>query len=98
MSPIQDLITTPSFGMGTTSGSFALKGLNASKDAPIATMLRKAGCIVIGKANLSVCFLLRFLVTTLTDIGMGQREGLRRHERMVSGGRSDPVAIRQRRC
>ncbi|KAF9776438.1 hypothetical protein IL306_005373 [Fusarium sp. DS 682] len=43
----------PSFGMGTTSGSFALKGLNASKDAPIATMLRKAGCIVIGKANLS---------------------------------------------
>ncbi|EEU37128.1 uncharacterized protein NECHADRAFT_52302 [Fusarium vanettenii 77-13-4] len=50
---LKDLITTPSFGMGTTSGSFALKGLNASNDAPIATMLRKAGCIVIGKANLS---------------------------------------------
>ncbi|KAL2673845.1 hypothetical protein Neosp_012289 [[Neocosmospora] mangrovei] len=50
---LKDLITTPSFGMGTTSGSFALKGLNASKDAPIATTLRNAGCIVIGKANLS---------------------------------------------
>ncbi|UPK93858.1 hypothetical protein LCI18_004793 [Fusarium solani-melongenae] len=50
---LKDLITTPSFGMGTTSGSFALKGLNACKDAPIATMLRKARCIVIGKANLS---------------------------------------------
>ncbi|RSL60487.1 hypothetical protein CEP54_006738 [Fusarium duplospermum] len=43
----------PSFGMGTISGSFATKGLNASKDAPIATMLKKSRCIVIGKANIT---------------------------------------------
>jgi amidase len=53
-SPLQNLITTPSFGMGTTSGSFALKGLTAKQDATIATLLRKAGCIVMGKSNLSV--------------------------------------------
>jgi len=48
------LITTPSFfGLETTSGSFALKGLKASKDATIATLLRKAGMLVIGKSNLS---------------------------------------------
>ncbi|KAL6399341.1 Amidase [Ilyonectria robusta] len=40
--------------MGTTSGSFALQGLNASKDATMATLLRKAGCVVIGKSNMSV--------------------------------------------
>lgn len=40
--------------METTCGSYALKGLRASEDAAIATMLRDAGCIVIGLANLSV--------------------------------------------
>ncbi|KAK3386684.1 amidase signature domain-containing protein [Podospora didyma] len=50
---VKDLICTPSFGMETTSGSLALKGLNASQDSPIATMLKAAGCILIGKSNLS---------------------------------------------
>ncbi|KAH8807984.1 amidase signature domain-containing protein [Xylogone sp. PMI_703] len=50
---LKDLICTPSFGLETTSGSFALKGLNATTDAPIAVMLREAGCIVLGKSNLS---------------------------------------------
>ncbi|KAJ5509770.1 hypothetical protein N7527_011913 [Penicillium freii] len=51
---LKDLICTPSFGLETTAGSLALKGLNATEDAPIATLLREAGCIVIGKSNLSV--------------------------------------------
>ncbi|KAJ5401094.1 hypothetical protein N7465_011583 [Penicillium sp. CMV-2018d] len=50
---LKDLICTPNFGLGTTAGSLALKGLNATEDAPIATLLREAGCIVIGKSNLS---------------------------------------------
>ncbi|TPX14159.1 uncharacterized protein E0L32_000553 [Thyridium curvatum] len=50
---VKDLICTPSFGMGTTSGSLALQGLNASIDAPIATMLKNAGCVLIRKSNLS---------------------------------------------
>jgi hypothetical protein len=41
--------------METTSGSFALKGLTANKDATIVDLLRKAGLIIIGKSNLSVC-------------------------------------------
>jgi amidase len=50
----QDVICTPTFDLETTAGSLALKGLNATEDAPIATLLREAGCIVIGKSNLSV--------------------------------------------
>jgi hypothetical protein len=40
--------------MGTTCGSFALKGAKASKDAVITQRLQKAGFLIIGKANLSV--------------------------------------------
>ncbi|KAI0105341.1 amidase signature domain-containing protein [Nemania sp. FL0031] len=50
---LKDLICTGSLGMGTTTGSLALKGLKASTDATITTLLREAGCIVIGKSNLS---------------------------------------------
>ncbi|KAI1364481.1 amidase signature domain-containing protein [Xylaria arbuscula] len=50
---LKDLICTSSFEMGTTAGSLALKGLKASTDATIAVLLRKAGCVVIGKSNLS---------------------------------------------
>ncbi|OQD91287.1 hypothetical protein PENSOL_c056G11558 [Penicillium solitum] len=50
---LKDLIYTPNFGLETTAGSLALKGRNAAEDAPIATILREAGCIVIGKSNLS---------------------------------------------
>ncbi|KAI0389119.1 amidase signature domain-containing protein [Xylariaceae sp. FL0594] len=52
-SSVRDLICTSSFGMGTTAGSLALKGLQASTDATIAVLLREASCIVIGKSNLS---------------------------------------------
>ncbi|KAF4768454.1 hypothetical protein HAV15_002539 [Penicillium sp. str.  len=50
---LKDLICIPNFDLETTAGSLALKGLNAAEDAPIATLLREAGCIVIGKSNLS---------------------------------------------
>ncbi|KPM44909.1 hypothetical protein AK830_g1647 [Neonectria ditissima] len=49
----KDIMITGSFGLETTSGSFALKGLKTSKDAAVAILLRQAGCIVIGKPNLS---------------------------------------------
>ncbi|CAI7583458.1 unnamed protein product [Penicillium palitans] len=49
----RDLICIPNFGLEIPAGSLALKGLNATEDAPIATLLREAGCIVIGKSNLS---------------------------------------------
>lgn len=49
----KDFFLTPSFGLGTTCGSFALKGLHASEDAAIVTSLRDARCIVLVLANLS---------------------------------------------
>ncbi|KAK3191051.1 hypothetical protein K4F52_003001 [Lecanicillium sp. MT-2017a] len=50
---VKDFYLTPSFGMDATCGSYALKGHRATEDAAIATMLREAGCIIIGLANLS---------------------------------------------
>ncbi|KAJ5721989.1 hypothetical protein N7488_000024 [Penicillium malachiteum] len=48
------ILSIPStFGLELTARSLALKGLNATEDASIATLLREAGCIVIGKSNLS---------------------------------------------
>jgi amidase len=39
--------------MNTTAGGFALLGAVVPSDAPVSAKLRKAGVIVIGKANLS---------------------------------------------
>lgn len=50
----QDTILTPSLGMETTCGSFALKGLHAKQDAGIVKQLVQAGFIIIAKANLSI--------------------------------------------
>lgn len=50
----QDAFLTPSLGMGTTCGSFALKDQHATEDAAVIKLLVKAGMIVISKANLSV--------------------------------------------
>ncbi|KAK4197711.1 amidase signature domain-containing protein [Triangularia verruculosa] len=50
---LKDFFLTPSFGLETTCGSYALEGLTASEDSAIAVALRDAGCIVIGLANLS---------------------------------------------
>ncbi|KAI0199460.1 amidase signature domain-containing protein [Astrocystis sublimbata] len=46
---IKDLFLCPSFGLETTCGSYALKGLKDTEDAVIATALRDAGCIIIDK-------------------------------------------------
>lgn len=40
-------------GMQTASGSLALVGPPASRDAPVARQLRDAGAVILGKANLS---------------------------------------------
>jgi amidase len=51
---VQDNINTEvELGMNTTAGGFALLGSVVPSDAPVAAKLRKAGVIVIGKANLS---------------------------------------------
>lgn len=41
-----------SFGMKTTGGCLALKDLQAKADAPLVSALKRAGAIVLGKANL----------------------------------------------
>ena len=39
--------------MNTTAGSFALLGSIVPRDAHVVTLLRRAGAIILGKANLS---------------------------------------------
>lgn len=39
--------------MQTTSGSLALEGSHAAKDAPLVARLRQAGAVILGKTNLS---------------------------------------------
>ncbi len=52
--PPQDNIDTDvELGMNTTAGGYALLGAVVPSDAPVAAKLRKAGVIVLGKANLS---------------------------------------------
>ena len=51
---LQDTICTPSLGMETTCGSFALQVAKAIKDAAVVDLLIKAGMIVIAKTNLTV--------------------------------------------
>jgi amidase len=50
----QDNIDTDvELGMNTTAGGYALLGSVVPSDAPVAAKLRKAGVIVVGRANLS---------------------------------------------
>ncbi|RPD60648.1 amidase signature enzyme [Lentinus tigrinus ALCF2SS1-7] len=51
---VKDNIATVAIeGMNTTAGSFALLGSIVPRDAHVATKLRAAGAIILGKANLS---------------------------------------------
>lgn len=50
---VKDSILTPSLGMDTTCGSYALKGVGATRDATIIERLQAAGMLVIAKTNLS---------------------------------------------
>ena len=50
---VKDSILTPSLGMDTTCGSYALKGVSATQDATIIERLQAAGMLVIAKTNLS---------------------------------------------
>lgn len=49
---IKDNIDTGD-GMQTTAGSLALQGHRAAEDAPLVSMLREAGAVLLGKTNLS---------------------------------------------
>jgi amidase len=49
---IKDNIATAD-RMGTTAGSFALLGAKAPRDSTVAERLRRAGAVILGKANLS---------------------------------------------
>ncbi|PFH51875.1 hypothetical protein AMATHDRAFT_190451 [Amanita thiersii Skay4041] len=48
-----NIATIPSEGMNTTAGSFSLLGSVVPEDAGVVKRLRKAGAIILGKANLS---------------------------------------------
>ncbi|TFK67632.1 amidase signature enzyme [Pluteus cervinus] len=48
-----NIATVASEGMNTTAGSFSLLGSIVPRDAGVVTRLRKAGAIILGKANLS---------------------------------------------
>jgi amidase len=62
----QDNIGThPSLGMETTAGSLALRDSRPRKNAKIVDMLIAAGAIVLGKANLSVCYALNSVLCEL---------------------------------
>jgi amidase len=50
----QDTYSTPTLGMPTTCGSFALAQGRAKSNAKIVDVLLAAGMVVIGKANMSV--------------------------------------------
>ena len=50
------IMTDASLGMDTTCGSFALKGVKVEKNAVVVDHCLEAGMIILGKANLSVCF------------------------------------------
>lgn len=50
---VKDKILTPSLGMDTTCGSYALKGVGATRNEMIIERLQVAGMLVIAKANLS---------------------------------------------
>ncbi len=49
---IKDNIETAG-AMATTAGSLALAGSRAGRDAPLVARLRAAGCVILGKNNLS---------------------------------------------
>ncbi|KAL8811974.1 MAG: hypothetical protein Q9200_001372 [Gallowayella weberi] len=53
---VKDVFLTPSLGMETTCGSFALKGQRATRDATAVEQLMNAGFVIIAKASLTVCF------------------------------------------
>ncbi|KAG8733469.1 hypothetical protein FRC11_006017 [Ceratobasidium sp. 423] len=70
---LKDNIATE--GMNTTAGSYALLGSISSGDATVTAKLRKAGAIVLGKANLNIPDYTRFLDTNAIK---GKRFGVPR--------------------
>lgn len=54
-------MTHPNLGLRSTGGSFAFMELKPKRTAQCIQQLLDAGCILLGKANLSVCPALHFL-------------------------------------
>jgi len=82
----QDNLCTSVFGLPTTSGSLALKGLVPNTDANIVTRLRDAGCIIIAKTNLSVCYsLVNVTWTRLIETKLSQELGNMKGIDIMSG-------------
>jgi amidase len=54
-------MTAPELGMGTTAGAWALVGARARANSAVAQRLLDGGMIILGKTNLTVCFLRRSL-------------------------------------
>lgn len=50
---LKDNIATRGDGLNTTAGSFALLGSSAPRDAGVVRRLRRAGAVVLGKANMA---------------------------------------------
>ncbi|KAK4157240.1 amidase signature domain-containing protein [Chaetomidium leptoderma] len=50
---VKDIVNTPTLGLPTTAGSFALLGSKARENAKIVDRLIAAGLIILGKTNLS---------------------------------------------
>ncbi|KAI4257637.1 MAG: hypothetical protein L6R42_005531 [Xanthoria sp. 1 TBL-2021] len=50
---VKDTLCSPTLGVDTTCGSFALKGAKAKKNAAVLDALLRAGMIILAKTNLS---------------------------------------------
>jgi amidase len=79
--------------MPTTAGSLALRGAPAPRDATVAAKLRKAGAVILGKANLSEWANFR---STRSTSGWSARGGLTRNpyvlDRSACGSSSGSAA------
>lgn len=79
--------------MSTTAGSFALDGVRATRDAHLVARLRRAGAVIVAKANLSEWANFR---STRSTSGWSARGGLSRNpyalDRTTSGSSSGSAA------
>jgi amidase len=67
--------------MSTTAGSLVLAGLHAKADAPLVTRLREAGCVILGKTNLSEWANIR---STRSSSGWSSRGGQTRNAHVIN--------------
>ncbi|KAH8761174.1 amidase family protein [Diaporthe sp. PMI_573] len=71
-----NIATSPSLGMETTAGSFALKGSRPRKSADLIEKLTEASAIILGKANLSELSYFKILEAPLQALPLQVSAGL----------------------